>query len=206
MPTSVRATRLISLGAAMILTAHAEHALAVAVGFNPVLAWLFPVMLDLYAVSAFRAHARRDIGAAIVLMIVCQVLAHLLTAGMVVPAWWLVIPVSAVAPIVLWRGHHLTTITPAPVADPAPTPAAPVASIVELAPVPVPVVAAPQASPPQRPGKAPDARRAELAALITREPAITQAAAAAALGITDRQVRNIVGGWATFRAATLTTA
>jgi len=205
-PFAVSASRFLSLGAAMILTAHAEHALAVAVGIDPILAWLFPICLDLYAAAAFRAHARPDIGAAIGLMIACQTLAHLLTAGMIAPSWWLVIPVSAVVPVVLWRGHHLGTITP-PAAEAEPVPVA-APAVPQPVPVAVPVAVAPVVTParqaPRPVRKSRNERLADLANLITARPDITQGAAAKHMGVTDRYVRGLFdGSWAAHKTAIL---
>lgn len=104
----------------VIHTGEVAH-LAHEIGIHPSLAWLLPVALGVYGFCAFATGARADVRAALLLMIACQGLAHLLAVGLVPRHWLLVIAVSAVAPIVCWRVHHLGQHAPSgepePIAD-----------------------------------------------------------------------------------------
>ncbi|MEU4214051.1 hypothetical protein [Actinoplanes sp. NPDC026623] len=191
MPISVARLRWVALTAAALLTAYGEFELATLVGFTPWLAWLLPIAMDVYAYCAFAARRRVDVLAALGLMIVCQALAHLLAAGIITPHWGLVVAVSAVAPIICWRVHHL--------GDHAPTRA-------DLTSTPPAAAALPHA--PQRqadkrtdspaPTAAPARRRPiaetrQLAAQLTAaQPDITREGIAAELGITPRRLRAVL--------------
>lgn len=94
-----------ALLAALIGTASAEYHLALACGFGPALAACVPAALDIYAIAAFRA--KRDIRVAIGALVVTNALSHLLSAGMISASVPLVVAVSAIAPLVLWRVHAL---------------------------------------------------------------------------------------------------
>ncbi len=94
-----------ALAAALAVTASAEYALARAAGFGEWTAAALPAALDIYAVRALRA--RRDVAAAVAAMIATNAAAHLVAAGLLPVDWPLVVAVSAIAPLVLWRVHRL---------------------------------------------------------------------------------------------------
>ncbi|MFD2767239.1 hypothetical protein [Micromonospora eburnea] len=98
----------IALAAAVILTAKGEFDLAVLAHFAWQIAWMFPVMLDVYVITAFHRRRWPDMVVGMLLMIFCQVAVHLLPvfidteAGEEVP-WGLVVAVACVAPVVVVR-------------------------------------------------------------------------------------------------------
>lgn len=94
-----------ALAAALVATASAEYELARAVGFNAWVAAAVPGALDIYTVRAMRAH--KDVLAAVVAMIGVNAASHLVTAGLLPVNVPLVVAVSAIAPLVLWRVHAL---------------------------------------------------------------------------------------------------
>lgn len=94
-----------ALAAALVATASAEYELARAVGFNEWVAAAVPGALDIYTVRAMRAH--RDVLTAVVAMILVNAGSHLVTAGLLPVNVPLVVAVSAIAPLVLWRVHAL---------------------------------------------------------------------------------------------------
>ncbi|MEV7976223.1 hypothetical protein [Streptomyces sp. NPDC086519] len=94
-----------ALAAALVATASAEYELARQVGFNQWVAGAVPGALDIYTVRAMRAH--KDVLAAVVAMIGVNAASHLVTAGLLPVNVPLVVAVSAIAPLVLWRVHAL---------------------------------------------------------------------------------------------------
>lgn len=90
---------------ALVATASAEYELARAVGFNQWVAAAVPGALDIYTVRAMRA--RRDVAVVVAAMIAVNALSHLVAAGILTVSWPLVVAVSAIAPLVLWRVHRL---------------------------------------------------------------------------------------------------
>ncbi|ADD43895.1 hypothetical protein [Stackebrandtia nassauensis] len=113
-----------ALVAAAFLTAKGEHELALLIGIHDPYAWLFPVALDVYAAVAFATHANREANIALALMVVCQSITHIQSAGP--DNLWsvvLTVAVSAVPPIICQRVHHLGTNT-SDETKPAPQPAA----------------------------------------------------------------------------------
>lgn len=110
-----------ALGAAIVVTASAEYQLARACGFGTWVAAGVPAALDIYAIRALRAH--RDVLAVVVAMIAVNAAAHLVEAELLAVSWPLVVAVSAIAPLVLWRVHALrerpAEAAPEPVAEPA---------------------------------------------------------------------------------------
>jgi hypothetical protein len=94
-----------ALAAAIVVTASAEYELSRACGFNEVVAGGVPAALDIYAVRALRA--RRDVLAVVVAMIAVNAASHLVSAGLVPVNVPLVVAVSAIAPLVMWRVHAL---------------------------------------------------------------------------------------------------
>ncbi|MEV0732408.1 hypothetical protein [Polymorphospora sp. NPDC050346] len=108
----------IAMAAAVILTAKGEFDLAVAAHFSPWIAWMFPVMLDIYVIVAFHRRRWADMVTGMLLMLFCQVAVHLLpvfiTEGEAVP-WGLVMAVACIAPIVVVRVKILAGKTAAEV-------------------------------------------------------------------------------------------
>lgn len=94
-----------ALAATLVVTASAKYDLARAAGFDEWTAAALPAGLDLYAVRALRA--RRDVATAVAAMIAANAAAHLVAAGLLPVAWPLIVGVSAIAPLVLWRVHRL---------------------------------------------------------------------------------------------------
>jgi hypothetical protein len=113
-----------ALLAALAVTASAEYELARAAGFGVYVAGGVPVALDVYAVRALRA--RRDVAAVVVAMVAVQAAAHLVAAGLLAVSVPLVVAVSSIAPLVLWRVHTLAedAHTPPPPAARVDTPPA----------------------------------------------------------------------------------
>lgn len=101
-----------ALTAALVATASAEYELALAVGFNQWVAAAVPGALDLYTVRALRTG--KEVLAAVAAMIGVNAASHLVTAGLVAVSVPLVVAVSAIAPLVLWRVHSLSTGHPGP--------------------------------------------------------------------------------------------
>lgn len=110
-----------ALAAALVGTASAEYSLALSVGFGTWTAACIPAALDLYAIRSIRAG--RDVWAAVLAMVVTNALSHLTASGLLPVAWPLVVAVSAIAPLVLWRVHRLAHHVPAPEPEPVPAPA-----------------------------------------------------------------------------------
>ncbi|GAA4016010.1 hypothetical protein [Streptomyces plumbiresistens] len=105
-----------ALVAALIGTASAEYSLARAAGFGIWVAFAVPAALDVYALRAFKA--QRDVPAVVAALILVNSLAHLVSSGHLVVSAPLVIAVSAIAPLVLWRVHALAKPLSAPLAAP----------------------------------------------------------------------------------------
>lgn len=101
-----------ALAAALVATASAEYELARAVGFNQWVAAAVPGALDLYTVRALRTG--KEVLAAVAAMIGVNAASHLVTAGLVTVSVPLVVAVSAIAPLVLWRVHSLGAGHPVP--------------------------------------------------------------------------------------------
>lgn len=121
-----------ALAAALVVTASAEYALARAAGFGQWTAGGVPAALDIYAVRALRAH--RDVPAVVGAMILVNAAAHMVEAGLLAVSWPLVVGVSAIAPLVLWRVHRLAEQPPA--APAAPVARAEVNTVTRTAPAP----------------------------------------------------------------------
>lgn len=90
---------------AFIATASAEYELALAVGFGPYIAAAVPGALDIYVLRALRV--QRDVAAAVFAMILVNAGSHLVTARLLPVSVPVVVAVSAIAPLVLWRVHSL---------------------------------------------------------------------------------------------------
>lgn len=108
----------IALSAAVLLTAKGEFDLAVMAHFAPGIAWIFPVMLDVYVITAFHKRRWLDVIVSFSLMLFAQAAVHLVPvwidfeAGEQAP-WGLVLAVSCIAPIVVVRVKALTGKTAA---------------------------------------------------------------------------------------------
>ncbi|MCX4578134.1 hypothetical protein OHB41_34090 [Streptomyces sp. NBC_01571] len=127
-----------ALAAVLTVLASAEYKLAVACGFGTYVAAGVPAALDVYALAALRA--RRDVFTVVLTLIAVNAASHLVEVSLLPVSVLLVVAVSAVAPLVLWRVHRLSEgpagVTPAgEIVTPAASP--------ELAPEPVPVEAEP---------------------------------------------------------------
>ncbi|MFF2080607.1 hypothetical protein ACFVXG_38315 [Kitasatospora sp. NPDC058162] len=137
----------LALWAGVAYTAAGEHHLAVMAGIDDVLAWLFPVAVDVWVVAATRAHAKAhteeereritwEVVTALVVMMACQIaslLAELHIFG-VEPRdgewrvkWGLAVPLAMVVPVVIWRVHALMGHGPSAHGKPADDATAPVA-------------------------------------------------------------------------------
>lgn len=119
----------LALIAALVVTAYSEYSLARAVGFNEWVAAGVPAALDIYAVRALRKH--QDVLAVVLAMILVNSASHLYGQELDWVRTPMVIAVSAIAPLVLWRVHELRGVHPTPPGAPAPvekpqvTPSAP---------------------------------------------------------------------------------
>lgn len=112
-----------ALIAALVATASAEYELARAVGFGTFTAGCVPAALDVYALRAFAV--RRDVSAVVGALILVNALAHLVSSGLIPVSVPLVVAVSAIAPLVLWRVKALNVPVRAPegpkvIGDPEP--------------------------------------------------------------------------------------
>jgi hypothetical protein len=129
----------LALLAALIATASAEYELPRAVGFGQWVAGCIPGALDVYALRAFSV--KRDVPAVVVALIFTNALAHLVSSGLLPVGIPLVVAVSAIAPLVLYRVKALSAPVAAPeavpVAAPAPAPERPVERPVAI-PAPAP--------------------------------------------------------------------
>ncbi|MFM9612479.1 hypothetical protein [Streptomyces sp. V2] len=110
-----------ALAAVLVVLASAEYQLAVACGFGRYVAAGVPAALDVYALAALRV--RRDVLAT---LIAVNAASHLVEVGLLPVSVPLVVAVSAVAPLVLWRVHGLSegkpVVTPAVGVTTEPTP------------------------------------------------------------------------------------
>lgn len=106
----------VAMVAAVVLTAKGEFDLAVLAHFDPWIAWMFPVMIDVYVIASFHRRRWADMVTSALLMIFCQIAVHLLpvyiTEGEATP-WGLVVAVACIAPIVVVRVKTLTGHTEA---------------------------------------------------------------------------------------------
>lgn len=107
-PDSARAwlTR-VSLAAGVVFTATAEYDLARQLGANQVVAAMLPVAVDAYVIAALRWFRALDIALSLALMGAAQVAAHLIDAKVMTMNGWLVVVVSLLVPVAIWRTHAL---------------------------------------------------------------------------------------------------
>ncbi|GGV77479.1 hypothetical protein GCM10010294_45070 [Streptomyces griseoloalbus] len=127
-----------ALAAVLVVLASAEYQLAVACGFGQYVAAGVPAALDVYALAALRA--RRDVLAVVCTLIAVNAASHLVEVGLLPVSVPLVVGVSAIAPLVLWRVHRLSEQQAEPTAEPVPAPAEPA----ELPAEPVTIERAPE--------------------------------------------------------------
>ncbi|MER5259735.1 hypothetical protein [Streptomyces sp. NPDC002855] len=126
----------LSLAATFVVTASAEYHLARACGFGVYVAGAVPAALDIYALRALRAG--RDMAAVVIAMATVNALSHLVSAEMIPVSVPLVVAVSCIAPLVMWRVHALregvhsveapaagVSVPVAPPAEPSPEPTEP---------------------------------------------------------------------------------
>ncbi|MFI1608139.1 hypothetical protein ACH4YN_39575 [Streptomyces griseofuscus] len=140
----------LAMGASVVVAAQGEWSLAVACHFGVWVAAALPVAIDAYAIRAMQTG--REVLPAVLLMIATNAASHLHRGGVLPVSPWLVVAVSAIAPVVLWRVHALRRRTPhgtpavpqgnTPAVEPVPT-ASP-APAIEPAPTPVSPAAVPQ--------------------------------------------------------------
>lgn len=95
----------VALLAALGVSASGEYQLAHACGFGQFVAAGVPAALDVYAIRAVRAG--RDVFTAVLAMIAANAAAHLSAVHLLPVSWPLIVAVSALAPLVLWRVHRL---------------------------------------------------------------------------------------------------
>lgn len=146
-----------ALLAVLVVLASAEYQLAVACGFGTYVAAGVPAALDVYALAALRA--RRDVLMVVAVLIAVNAASHLVEVGLLPVNVTLVVSVSAIAPLVLWRVHRLSEAAPEPPAagtelppEPSSVPAEPAEPItVERAPEPVDARPAPVILSPWKP-------------------------------------------------------
>jgi hypothetical protein len=111
----------VALFAAIGLTASGEFQLAALADFPGWIAWALPTAIDVYVVQAMRRH--RDVLAALLLMIGTNACYHLAAARLFgvtktgAPAWWLIVAISAIAPVIVWRVHRITEERPKAAAE-----------------------------------------------------------------------------------------
>jgi hypothetical protein len=91
--------------ACVVIAAHGEWSLAVAAGYQSYVAAALPVAVDAYAIRSMQAG--REVLAPVLLMIATNAAAHLVHTGLLHVGPALVVAVSAIAPVVLWRVHAL---------------------------------------------------------------------------------------------------
>ncbi|MET9050121.1 hypothetical protein ABZW50_03080 [Streptomyces bacillaris] len=113
-----------ALAAVLVVLASAEYDLARACGFGKYVAAGVPAALDIYAVRALRA--KRDVLIVVAALVAVNAASHLVSAGLLPVDWPLVVAVSAIAPLVLWRVHRLSEPAAEVVTVTTPPPAVPV--------------------------------------------------------------------------------
>ncbi|MGW8746522.1 hypothetical protein [Streptomyces sp. NPDC055794] len=121
----------IATAAVLTVLASAEYELARACGFGRYVAAGVPAALDVYALAALRA--RRDVVAVMFSLIAVNAASHLVASGLLPVSVPLVVGVSAIAPLVLWRVHRLSE---GPVPARTPAEAEPFEAAAELRPEP----------------------------------------------------------------------
>lgn len=90
---------------ALAVTFNAEYEIATAVHINPIVAYAVPGALDVYVLRALQV--KRDVFLTVLAMVAVNAASHLVTAGVLAVSPVLIVAVSAIAPLVLWRAHVL---------------------------------------------------------------------------------------------------
>lgn len=107
-----RALPKVALTGAVTLTALGEFQLAHLTGFPGIVAAMLPTTLDAYVIAAIRK--RRDIVLALSMAIAANALYHLAAQRLFGvdsqghAAWWLIVGVASIAPVVVWRIHQIS--------------------------------------------------------------------------------------------------
>lgn len=96
-----------STAAGLAYTAIAEYELARRLGAREPIAVMLPLSLDCYVIAALKWFRALDVALSLVLMCAAQVAAHALEAGVVKVSLKLVVVVSVLVPVALWRTHAL---------------------------------------------------------------------------------------------------
>ncbi|MEU6246457.1 hypothetical protein [Glycomyces sp. NPDC047010] len=146
-PGFIRALPWVGLAAATALTMPTEYEFAVALHWYPVVAWLYPVLLDAYSVIAYWAHRQGDIAAVIAIKLAANIGAHLVAAGMIEMNWMVLAAGSGLVVIVGWRLHAMMIHKPPTEFEQPPLPAMPPAQTTPAAVAPAPVVEAAPVAP-----------------------------------------------------------
>jgi len=97
----------VSLAAGVVFTATAEYSLARRLGAQQPVAVMLPVAIDAYAIAALKRFRAFDIALSLLLMCAAQVSAHLLDSHVMPVNGWLVVVVSLLVPVAIWRTHAL---------------------------------------------------------------------------------------------------
>ena len=90
---------------ALAVTFNAEYEIAIAVHINPIVAYAVPGALDVYVLRALQV--KRDVFLTVLAMVLVNAASHLVGAGVLAVSPALIVAVSAIAPLVLWRAHVL---------------------------------------------------------------------------------------------------
>jgi hypothetical protein len=178
----------VALGMAVAATSAAVssfsglRSLAEVAGWVPAMAWLFPLTVDAYAMTATRVwlvgsarsqraqrFARANAVGAILMSLTGNAIYHLIAVGLVATNWVVVVAVGAVPPLVLGLVSHLavlrTQVDGPGVLDRLQTSGVPVAVPVTVSPAavrsPVAPVRPPSLSPSQESGDGPRTREAD---------------------------------------------
>lgn len=90
---------------ALVVTFNAEYEIALACHINQWVAYAVPGALDVYVLRALQV--KRDVLLTVLAMILVNAASHLVAAGVLAVSPALIVSVSAIAPLVLWRAHVL---------------------------------------------------------------------------------------------------
>ncbi|MFD4569359.1 hypothetical protein ACFWOX_33980 [Streptomyces sp. NPDC058467] len=96
-----------STAAGLAYTAIAEYELARRLGARAPIAVMLPMSIDCYVIAALKWFRALDVALSLILMCAAQVAAHALEAGVVKVSLDLVVVVSVLVPVALWRTHAL---------------------------------------------------------------------------------------------------
>jgi hypothetical protein len=188
-----------------------EYEFAVALHWYPVVAWLYPVLLDTYSVIAYWTHRQADIATTIGLKLAANIGAHLAAADMIDVNAAVLAAGTGIVVIVGWRLHAMmapkrpkkTKAKKAAVVQPAPVAPAPVvvvpdspAGLEALGP------AEPEPAAVDRPaepyGPAPENVHPETFEKVARaaldQPAASHAELAAGTGLSVKTIQRAVKG------------